>query len=211
MSRMSPDRQNREVAVVAARLMQEQGLDFLAAKKKAAHKLGLGARASLPNNRQIEDALMEHQRLFFGDDARAELARLRQAAVEAMQLLAAFESRLVGAVLSGAITSGTAVELHAFSDSAERIAVTLIDENIEYRLVERRVRVRAETYVLMPVYGFILNDVEIDVYAFSLDGQRQSPLSPVDGKPMARAPEHEVRALLEQASSRSVIEDFFSP
>jgi len=30
-------RQSRELAVVAARLMQEQGLDFLAAKKKGYH------------------------------------------------------------------------------------------------------------------------------------------------------------------------------
>lgn len=210
MSRMLGDRHSREVAVVAARLMQEQGLDYLAAKKKAAVKLGLGARAALPTNRQIEAALLEHQRLFFNGDTKAELARLRTAALEAMQLLAAFEPRLVGPVLSGAITSGAAVELHAFTDSTEHVAVTLIDERLDYRLVERRVRVRAEHYVLVPVYAFVLEDVDVDVYVFSLDGQRQSPLSPVDGKPMTRAPQQDVRKLLEQESSNSVLDNFFS-
>ncbi len=210
MARSMMDRKSREVAVVAARIMQEQGLDYLSAKKKAAQSMGLGDRAKLPTNRQIEQALLEYQRLFFDDDAREELARMRAAAVDAMQALAAFEPRLVGAVLSGAITSGCAVELHAFSDSPEHIAVTLIEQGIDYRLVERRVRARAETYVLTPVYCYVHHDVEIDVYVFAIDGQRQSPLSPVDGKPMARAPAADVQILLEQGSSTSVVDDFFS-
>ncbi len=210
MARSMLDRRSREVAVVAARLMQEQGLDFLAAKKKAVQSLGLGDRAKLPTNREVEQALLENQRLFFDDDAKEELARMREAAVEAMHTLANFEPRLVGAVLSGAITAGCAAELHAFSDSPESVAVTLIEKDIEYRLVERRVRARAESYALTPVYCFVHNDVEIDVYVFSIDGQRQSPLSPVDGKPMTRAPAGDVRNLLEQNHSSSVVDDFFS-
>lgn len=210
MARSTPDRRSREVAVTAARYMQEQGLDFLAAKKKAAQNLGLGDRAALPTNRQIEDALLEHQRLFFGEDAKQQLASLRESAVEVMQALAQFEPRLVGGVLSGAITSGSAVDLHAFTDSPEALAVTLIEENVDYRLVERRVRLRAETYALTPVYVFVHNDVEINVYVFAVDGQRQSPLSPVDGKPMLRAPISDVQRLLEQNRSSSVIDDFFS-
>ncbi len=210
MPRISADKQSREVAVVAARIMQEQGLDFLAAKKKAALKLGLGERAALPTNRQVEEAMLEHQRLFFDDAAQETLVLLREAALEVMHQLANFDPRLVGAVLSGAITAGTAVELHAFTDSPEAVAVNLIDRNIDYRLVERRIRVRAEQYELTPVYCFVHNDIDIDVYVFSLNGQRQSPLSPVDGKPMIRAPHHDVQDLLEHRRSVSVIEDFFS-
>ncbi|MFK8029213.1 MAG: hypothetical protein AB8G18_03175 [Gammaproteobacteria bacterium] len=209
MSRMSDDRQSREVAVAAARLMQEQGLDYLTAKKKAALKLGLGARAALPTNRQIEDALLENQRLFFNDDAKAELQQLRETALIAMDCLRAFEPKLVGTVLGGAITTGAAVELHAFTDSTEAVAVSLIDADIDYRLSERRLRFRTEQYVLVPVYSFDHGDVEIDVYVFDVIGQRQSPLSPVDGKPMTRASANEVKELLEQ-SSASVVDDFFS-
>ena len=72
MARSMLDRRSREVAVVAARLMQEQGLDFLAAKKKAAQSLGLGDRAKLPANREVEQALLENQRLFFDGDAKEE-------------------------------------------------------------------------------------------------------------------------------------------
>ncbi|MEM7083433.1 MAG: hypothetical protein AAF465_11930 [Pseudomonadota bacterium] len=206
----SVDRHSREVAVVAARLMQEQGLDYLAAKKKAALKLGLGVRAALPTNRQIEDALLEHHRLFHHEATQEALVTLREIALEMMDHLAAFEPRLVGAVLSGALTSGAAIELHAFADSAEAIAVMLIDHRIDYRLVERRVRMRAEHTVLIPVYLFEHRNVDIEVYAFALDGQRQPPLCPVDGKPMERARASAVRTLLEPTSGPSVVDDFFS-
>ena len=52
----------------AARLMAEGGIrDFHQAKLKAATRLGIHDDASLPRNREIEDALREYQRLFVGD------------------------------------------------------------------------------------------------------------------------------------------------
>lgn len=51
----------------AARLMAESGVrDFHQAKLKAAERLGIHDDASLPRNREIEDALREYQRLFQG-------------------------------------------------------------------------------------------------------------------------------------------------
>ncbi|HZV38696.1 MAG TPA: hypothetical protein VFF96_08110, partial [Pseudoxanthomonas sp.] len=51
----------------AARLMAEGGIrDFHQAKLKAASRLGIFDDASLPRNREIEDALREYQRLFAG-------------------------------------------------------------------------------------------------------------------------------------------------
>src|SRR3546814_4768410 len=55
----------------AARLMAEGGIrDYHQAKLKAATRLGIHDDASLPRNREIEDALRESQRLFLGDDHR---------------------------------------------------------------------------------------------------------------------------------------------
>ena len=41
--------------------------DFHQAKLKAASRLGIHDDASLPRNREIEDALREYQRLFVGE------------------------------------------------------------------------------------------------------------------------------------------------
>ena len=53
----------------AARLMAEGGIrDFHQAKLKAASRLGIRDDASLPRNREIEEALREYQRLFLGSE-----------------------------------------------------------------------------------------------------------------------------------------------
>ena len=57
------------VAHEAARLMREHGIkDYLLAKRKAADRLGVTDRTSLPGNDEIIDALTEQQRLFGGDE-----------------------------------------------------------------------------------------------------------------------------------------------
>ena len=57
------------LATEAARLMAEGGIrDFHQAKLKAAQRLGIRDDASLPRNREIEDALRQYQRLFLGEE-----------------------------------------------------------------------------------------------------------------------------------------------
>ncbi|UCE89981.1 MAG: hypothetical protein JSW10_03920, partial [Pseudomonadota bacterium] len=60
------DRQLRiRVAQEAARILLHSGTrDFLAAKRKAAERLGMGDMRNLPSNIEIETALGEHQRIF---------------------------------------------------------------------------------------------------------------------------------------------------
>src|SRR5688500_19088266 len=70
----------RRLAHEAARLMAEGGIrDYHQAKLKAAERLGIHDDASLPRNREIEDALREYQRLFHGE-AQAGGVRLRREA-----------------------------------------------------------------------------------------------------------------------------------
>ena len=92
----------RRLAHEAARLMAEGGIrDFHQAKLKAAARLGIHDDASLPRNREIEDALREYQRIFLGQGQARALRQRREAAVRALEFLAPFEPRLVGPVLDG--------------------------------------------------------------------------------------------------------------
>ena len=185
------------LAQEAARLMIEHGVDdYGFAKRKAAERLGAGEYAVLPKNSEIDAALAAYQRLFAQDTHAETLAEQRRAALDAMLLLEEFEPRLVGPVLSGTATPHQEISLHVFSDSAEAVSWKLLDDHIQYRVAEHRVRMNADWVLQCPALQFTVFDFAVDATVFPRDGIRQSPLSPSDGKPMRRAAASEVRALM---------------
>lgn len=200
MPRRSSPRRNHQrlgVAQEAARIMREEGVrDYLAAKRKAATRLGVTDRSALPGNDEIAAAVSEQQRIFGGDAYRERLRALRKVAREAMRLLDGFEPRAVGAVLSGAITEHSEVGLHVFADAPEAVALRLMEREIPYAVTERRVRYTPDRQETCPAYSFLAGDVEVEVTVFPERGIRQPPASPVDGRPMQRARLGELEALI---------------
>jgi hypothetical protein len=151
----------------------------------------------LPGNAEIEAAVAEHLQIFGGDAHEDRLRLMRVAALSAMELLSSFTPRLVGPVLAGTADENSVVNLHVFSDSAELVALELEQIGVSYRPYERRLKSRrgqVETYA-----GFEFNhgNNAIQATVFPVDGIRQAPMSPIDGKPMKRADADGVQALLE--------------
>ena len=195
----------RALAQEAARLMFEHGVDdYGFAKRKAAERLGAGEYAVLPKNSEIDAALAEYQRLFASDTHAETLAEQRRAALDAMQLLEEFEPRLVGPVLAGTATPHQEISLHVFSDSAEAVSIKLLDDHIQYRIAEHRVKMNTDRVLQYPAIQFSVFDFPVDATVFPRDGIRQAPLSPTDGKPMRRAAAAEVRTLLETAPKEPI-------
>ncbi len=129
------------VAQEAARLMAEHGIqDYLVAKRKAAERYGVVDGSFLPKNVEIEAALVAHQRLFEGDRHTSSLQQQRRIALQAMQLLAKFEPRLVGAVLNGTATEFTDIQLHVFSDTPEAVYLQLLERRYDYEVFERKLQ-----------------------------------------------------------------------
>jgi hypothetical protein len=185
------------VADEAARIMREQGVaDFLLAKRKAADRLGVTDASILPRNVKVEAALMAQQRLFGADRHEAELAVLRRSALEAMRLMSDFQPRLVGPVLTGTASPHSEINLHLFTESPEAVSLRLEDRGVPHEVLERRVRFERDRIVGYPALRFVAGRQTVDAVVFPLDGIRQSPCSPVDGKPMRRASAAEVEALL---------------
>ena len=185
------DRERQTVAQEAARLIVEHGIrDFRVAKTKAAERLGISGRGALPGNAEIELAVSNHLALFGGDAHASHLGQLREAALSAMDLLAEFEPRLVGPVLQGTADHSSAVNLHVFADSPESIALELHAHGYDCRPYERRLKIsrgkgaKPESFA---GYEFRLEHAAIQATVFPVDGIRQAPISPVDGKPMKRA------------------------
>jgi hypothetical protein len=185
------------VAEEAARIMREQGVDdFLLAKRKAAERLGVTDASILPRNTEIEAALVAHQRLFAADRHEADLAAMRRSALEAMRLMADFQPRLVGPVLTGTASAHSEINLHLFTESPEAVSIRLEERGVPHEVLERRLRYERDRVVTYPALRFVAGRQTVDAVVFPLDGIRQAPSSPVDGKPMRRAGAAEVEALL---------------
>ena len=69
---------SQEIAAAAARLVVEEGLEYGPAKRRAVKVLGLNARAQLPGNDEVEEAVEEYLAIFCADTQPAELAALVQ-------------------------------------------------------------------------------------------------------------------------------------
>jgi hypothetical protein len=182
--------------------MAEHGIhDFGTAKRKAADRLGITDEGVLPRNTEIEAALVEHQRLFAADRHAAWLAAQRRAALGAMRSLTAFSPRLVGPVLNGTATEHADVQLHVFSDNPDAVALALLDRGVEHEVGEKRLRLAPERVAAYPSVRFEQDEHLIDATVFPVDGIRQAPVSPVDGRPMRRADLQELEQLLNAARS----------
>ena len=187
----------QHLAHEAARLMAEGGIrDYHQAKLKAAQRLGIHDDASLPRNREIEDALREYQRLFLGRDQAADVRLRREAAVRALEFFHAFEPRLVGPVLEGTADAHSPVALHLHSDDADAVPRWLDEHGIPAQPRSRHLRLDRAREDDVPVWLFSAEDLSFDVTVLPLDVLRQAPLSAIDEKPMRRASLAQLRTLL---------------
>ena len=187
----------RRLAHEAARLMVEGGIrDFHQAKLKAANRLGIHDDASLPRNREIEEALREYQRLFAGESHTAGLRTRREAAARALTFFESFSPRLVGAVLDGTADANSPVHLHLHSDDPDAVARFLEEHRIPAESRSRRLRMDRERVADLPVWIFSAEDLSFDITVLPHDALRQAPLSNVDEKPMKRASATQLRQLL---------------
>ncbi|WP_027817953.1 hypothetical protein [Paraburkholderia bannensis] len=140
-SHFDPQRVREEIAIAAARMIAEDGLDYATAKRKAARQVVGDTRIEgvwLPDNDQIEEEIREYQALFQGDSQPAVLRRLREIALDWMLKLAAFNPFLTGAVLNGTAGEHSDIHLQIFCDDAKGVAIWLLNANVQYDVSETR-------------------------------------------------------------------------
>ncbi|MCY7316003.1 MAG: hypothetical protein LH480_10370 [Rubrivivax sp.] len=119
-----------ELAQAAAQLVVDEGMDYAAAKRKAAR--GFGTRVELPSHEELEDAVREHIALFCADTQPAELQALREVALLWMQRLAEYRPHVGGAVWRGTATRLSAVQLDLYCDDPKAAEIALINAGVDY-------------------------------------------------------------------------------
>ncbi|MFM0595656.1 UDP-N-acetylmuramate--alanine ligase [Paraburkholderia bryophila] len=140
-SHFDPLRVREEIAIAAARMIAEDGLDYATAKRKAARQVVGESRVAgewLPDNDQIEEEIREYQSLFQGDSQPLLLRRFRRVAVDWMERLAPFNPYLTGAVLGGTAGEHSDVHLQVFCDNPKEVAIYFLNANIQYDVSETR-------------------------------------------------------------------------
>jgi hypothetical protein len=129
------DSLTEEIAASAARLVVEAGLEYGAAKHKAARAMsrrGSGSRAELPSNEQVEDEVRAYIELFLGGTQPGELAALREVAMGWMQRLAEFRPHLSGAVWRGTATRESAVHIDLYCDDSKAAEIALLNAGVDH-------------------------------------------------------------------------------
>jgi hypothetical protein len=198
--RGATNQQRLEVAQVAARLMAEDGIhDFAEAKARAAERLGIQGRQTLPRNDEIEAEIRTYQALFQAEEQPRWLAQMRRTALDAMDLLAEFGPRLSGAVLRGTAPRDADITLHVFTEPPEAVATFLLDRGIPWELDDWVARFGGEREAKLALYRISLHGHVLRLIVFPVEGPREAPRSPVDGKPMDRAGRARVAELLDAA------------
>jgi hypothetical protein len=186
-----------EVAAEAARILATEGQqNYHAAKKKAAERIGVSERLALPSNLEVKDALSIYQALYGGAAHRDNIDNLRHIALQAMQLLEVFQPRLVGSVLDGTANAHSRIALHVFADSVESVVFHFLERNLPFGQEQRQIRWFNGEHRIVPIVVFELEEAEIELTVFDLLHLRQSPPSPIDGRPQHRADFAEVEYLL---------------
>jgi hypothetical protein len=128
-----------EIAVAAARLVVEEGMEYGPAKRRAARLLGRHATrsAALPSNENVEAEVRSHLALFCDETQPGELVALRAVALVWMERLAEFRPHLAGAVWRGTATRLNAVQLELYCDDSKATEIALLDRRITFDVASR--------------------------------------------------------------------------
>jgi hypothetical protein len=121
-----------DIAATAAALVVEEGLEYGPAKRRAVKQMGLSARVELPDNAEIEDAVIDYIALFCADTQPVELQALRELGLVWMQRMADFRPHLAGAVWHGTATRLSDIYIQLFCDDPKSAEIALIEHNVDY-------------------------------------------------------------------------------
>lgn len=128
-----------EIALVAARMIAQDGADYGTARRKAARQV-LGVDQPKPNmmpdDVQIEDEVRKYQALFGGAAHTERLLHLRETALAVMEALSDFNPYITGAVLNGTAGEHDDIHLQLFADSAKEVQIYLLNRNVNIEISE---------------------------------------------------------------------------
>ncbi len=188
-----------EIAAQAARWVVEEGLEYGAAKRRAAKELGLGGRGSLPPNELVKDAVMDYIAVFCADTQPQELLSLRRLALSWMERLLEFRPYLGGAVWHGTATKNSDIYLRLFCDDGKSAEIALINQGVAYE-THTITDFKGESVDTLSVHAFcaeLNEDIGVHLMIHDFDDVRGALKADAKGR-APRGDTKAVRCLLSQ-------------
>ncbi len=194
------------IAVEAARLMNEEGIDSLkTARKKAAHQFGIHDEHLFPGDNEVLFQVQIHQSLYQSATQKKSLHELRATALRAMKLLKAFKPKLIGSVLQGYAHKHSRIDLLLRADSPEEVSVFLMSHDIPYQLQDwtlyfSRSKSKAQNLnnneQSVPAYQFYADEKKVNLIVLTEQQRKMTPLDPDSWQTIQRASITQVEDLL---------------
>ena len=192
---------HHDIATTAARLVVEEGLEYGPAKRRAVKLLGYPARAALPANDIIEDAVHAYIALFCADTQPGELAALRELALRWMERMSAFRPHLGGSVWHGTATRRSDLHLDLFCEDSKSAEMVLIDHRADYE-TRTATGLRGEPVDVLSVHDLCqgLNEmVGVHLMVYDLDDLRGALKPDAKGR-VPRGNQEAVRRLITRSA-----------
>lgn len=184
------------IAHMAARIIAEDGVDdFGYAKRKAARQAGVADSRSMPDNEEVERALIEYRQIYQADTHEATLVELRRKALAIMCHLERFNPHLTGSVLSGVAGEYSAIELQLFAESPKDVEIFLLNEGVPFRPANARVFLNNDEK-LVQTYVFPYDDTDVKVTLLDLEDLKRTVRKSTQGRTLDRASIASVKALV---------------
>lgn len=168
----------QHIAQQAAKLVADSGInDFEQAKKKAAKMLGVSPlqQGVLPTHLEIQDELALYQRIFTKEKLDTHVHTLRQKALRTMQILKAFNPRLVGMVLDGTATLHSPIHLHVIAPTCEEVMIHFINLKIPYDASEQRIHLSNKKIENFPMFRIYMADSPIEITVLPEESLKYTP------------------------------------
>lgn len=187
------------VAVEAARLLyRREYKEYYQAKREAARRYGCKV---LPTNSEIHRQILLIADRTEGQARTQRLGEMRSVALELMELLEAFQPRLIGSTWTGHIRKGSDVDLHLHSDELGDVLLQLDSRDLSYQVETVRSRRLQKEMEFIHVRLTHPRGFEVEMTVYPTEWLKTHPKCSITGGPMARATLPELRQRMEQEHS----------
>jgi hypothetical protein len=177
-----------QIAAEAARLaLEDRQGDPAEIRRRAARRLGCHDQRAWPDLDQVEQAIRTQQRLFRAMPQAEAQQQLREAATNAMQMLADFSPRLAGAVLEGTADEHSPVRLFLEAETPEEVIFFLADRRIPWEAGETRLSFSRGRQETRPCLSFHAGETRMELVVLQPADRADPPIDPERNRPLRMA------------------------